>query len=441
MAAQLLAGALSHLQLHIAGAQTMLQHFDCRALFTQPAFDGSSGSNCGAASSSTHESHPLTELMEMHPLKQILPHAQQQQRRQQQLPYQQRFKRQLPAPSLAQQQQVQLQEDELDSPPLPFSRPLQRGARLQSWSPPALPVAAAKAIDDADAAWESQKPAPEPLGQQLSAEDLASLKSWLSTPSRTEAQEPQVDTRSSSDSSDASCSSSDESSSSEDEAAETAAAELTLHQLPRQQEVAVQASIALAPVYSTELSGVHLPQLGRTTLEHYAALGRLSSDSQGVHDDAVLFMSRPQLRGATCATGLITQPTPTTSIPCADGGSQANSEASSPLSGVAVGTHANADADVAPRLYDSQQRTIAAADDGALTSSTASTAAWLSRWKAKQRKARRGLQLAVNSKASISSSSSSSSSFSSSSSSSAAGAAPFVPSSPLSASEWTMLGW
>jgi hypothetical protein len=374
----------------------MLQHIDCRALFTQPASEGGSGSRCGAASSSTHESRPLTELMAMHALTQTVHHAH---RRQQQPPHHQRFKRQLPAVSL-------LQEDELDSPPLPFSRPLQRSLRLQSWSPPALPVADDNASDDDDAAWESQKPAPEPLGQQLSSEDLASLKSWLSAPTKTGPQEPQADGRNSSDSS--SSSSDDSCSSSEDEAAEATAAELALLHLPSQHEVAGQANIALAPVYSAELSGVQLPQLGRTTVEHYAALGRLSSDSQGAHDDVVLFMSRPQLRGATCATGLITQPT--ISSACADAGSQAGSEANAPLSDVAAGTHPNADDDDESRLYESQERTIAAFEDGALMSSAISTAAWLSRWKAKQRRARRGLQLTVNNKASISSSSSSSSS-------------------------------
>jgi hypothetical protein len=421
MAAQLIVGALSHFQMHIAGAQTMLQHIDCRALFAQPTGEGGSGSSCGAASSSTHESRPLTELMAMHALTQTVTHAQQQ-RRQQQLPHHQSFKRHLPISSLA--QQLQQEEDELDSPPLPFSRPLQRSLSLQSGSPPALPVAAKKTSDDADAAWESQNPAPEPLGQQLNAEDLASLKGWLSTPpTKTGRQRPQVDTRSNSDSSDDSCSSSDESSSSEDEAAETAAAELALLQLPRQHEAAVQASIVLTPVYSAELSAVHLPQLGRTTVEHYAALGRLSSDSQGAHDDVVLFMSRPQLRGATCATGLIT---PSTISACADGGSQADAKASA-TSDAPADAPTDVGADAALRLYESQERTIAAANDGALTSSTASTAAWLARWKAKQRKARRSLQLTVNSKASVFSSSS-------------IGAVPSTSSSPLSPSEWTMLG-
>jgi len=425
MAAQLMAGALSHLQMHIAGAQIMLQHIDCRALFTQPSGAGASGGSCDIAPA-THERRPLTELMEMHTLKQTVPRAQQ--LRQQQLQHHQRFKRQLPAPPLAQQRQ--LQEDELlDSPPLPFSRPLQRGARLQSWAPPALPVADDSAdSEDADATWESQTPAPEPLGQQLSAEDLALLKSWINAPTKIDPREPQADSRNSSDtssSSDDSCSSSD------DEAAETAAAKLALLQLPRQPEVALQTSIALVPVYSAELSGVQLPQLGRTTLEHYAALGRLSSDSQGAHDDAVLFMSRPQLRGATCATGLITQPT--ISSACADGGSQADSEASAATFDAPADAPTDADADTAPCLYESQERTITAAEEGALTSSTTSTAVWLSRWKAKQRKARRSLQLTVNSKASTSP-------FPSSSSVSA-GAAPFVPSSPLSSTGWTMLGW
>jgi hypothetical protein len=399
----------------------MLQHFDCRALFTHPSGAGASGGSCDTASA-TLESRPWTELMEMHALKQTVPHAH---RRQQQLPHHQRYKRRLPAVSL-------LQEDELlDSPPLPFSRPLQRAARLLSWSPPALPVADGKTSDNADAAWESQNPAPEPLVQQLSPEELALLSSWINAPTKMEPQEPQADSRSSSDSSDDSCSSNDESSSSEDNAAETAAAKLALLQLPRHHEEAVQTSITLAPVYSAELSGVHLPLLGRTTLEHYAALGRLSSDSQGVHDDSVLFMSRPQLRGATCATGIITQPT--TIIPCADGGSQTGSEARvSSFDVPPLGAPTDIDTAAASRLYESQERAIAAADDGALTSSAVSTAAWLSSWKAKQRKARRSLQLTVTSEASISSSSSSSAASSV--------AAPLAANSPLSSSEWTLLG-